>query len=97
MWAVDRLCRLLGIEHPILQAPMASATTAEIAATVSKAGGLGGFGAAATPPDKLREVIRSVRAQTDRPFNVNLFVPDWEPLWPMLRCPSSSATRQPSP
>jgi nitronate monooxygenase len=80
MWPNDRVCRLFGIDHPIVQAPMASATTPELAAVVSKAGGLGSFGAAGTPPAKLREVIRTIKGLTDRPYNVNLFVPDWEPL-----------------
>lgn len=79
MWPNDRACQLFGIEHPILQAPMASATTPELAAAVSKAGGLGSFGAAGTAPDKLRDVIRSIKALTDRPYNINLFVPDWDP------------------
>ncbi|MEM7404853.1 MAG: nitronate monooxygenase [Pseudomonadota bacterium] len=80
MWSDDRLCQLLDIEHPIVQAPMASATTAAIAAAVSRAGGLGSYGAAGTAPTKLREVIRDIKSMTDRPYNINLFVPDWEPL-----------------
>jgi nitronate monooxygenase len=46
MWNDQRLLDLLDIEHPILQAPMAGATTPELVAAVNGAGGLGSFGAA---------------------------------------------------
>lgn len=71
------LTRLLGIEHPIIQAPMAGGpTTPALAAAVSNAGGLGTLGAAYLAPDTLRREIAAVRALTDRPFGVNLFVPE---------------------
>ncbi|WP_337871487.1 nitronate monooxygenase [Meiothermus sp.] len=61
--------------YPIIQAPMAGgATTPELVAAVSNAGGLGSLAGALLPPDRLREAIRQVRRLTDRPFNVNLFV-----------------------
>lgn len=61
--------------HPIIQAPMAGgATTPELVAAVSRAGGLGSLAGVMLPPDKLREEIRKIRALTDRPFGVNLFV-----------------------
>jgi len=66
---------LFNIQHPILQAPMAGASTPELVCAVSNAGGLGALGAAALPPDRLRADIRAIRQQTDRPFNVNLFAP----------------------
>jgi len=66
-----RLCELLGIEHPIINAPMAGAATADLAAAVSAAGGLGMIGASMSGgPDWLREQIRLVRERTDRPFGV---------------------------
>ncbi|MGD2139751.1 MAG: nitronate monooxygenase [Burkholderiales bacterium] len=73
MWPDGRLVNLLAIEHPIIQAPMAGATNPRIVAAVSNAGGLGSFGAAGTPPQKLRETVRAIREQTDKPYNVNLF------------------------
>ncbi len=73
MWPDRKILDLLGIEHPIIQAPMASATNPVIVAAVSNAGGLGSFGAAGTPPAKLRETIRAIRERTERPFNINLF------------------------
>lgn len=66
----------LGIEHPIVQAPMAGGiTTPELVASVSEAGGLGSIGAAYLSPGAMREAIRKTRHLTDRPFAVNLFVP----------------------
>ena len=71
------LTRLLGIEHPIIQAPMAGGpTTPALAAAVSNAGGLGTLGAAYLAPDTLRRAIAAVRTLTDRPFGINLFVPE---------------------
>jgi nitronate monooxygenase len=74
------LTRALGMEHPVIQAPMAAPmaapiTTPELVAAVSNAGGLGSLGAAYMPPEALRETIQKVRALTDGPFAVNLFVP----------------------
>jgi nitronate monooxygenase len=67
----------LGVEHPILQAPMAGGiTTPELVAAVSEAGGLGSLGGGYLAPEALRAAIRAVRALTARPFGVNLFVPE---------------------
>jgi enoyl-[acyl-carrier protein] reductase II len=66
------LCELLGIEHPIVQGGMAWAATAELAAAVSNAGGLGIVGAGNSPPDVIRQELRRVRALTDRPFGANV-------------------------
>jgi nitronate monooxygenase len=71
-----RVTAALGIEHAIVQAPMAGGpTTTALVAAVSNAGGLGSLGAAYLSPGKLREQVREIRTLTDRPFNVNLFVP----------------------
>lgn len=67
------LTRLLGIDHPLVQAPMAGAATPELAAAVSGAGGLGSLGSAALSPAEIVRQARAVRAVTDRPFNVNFF------------------------
>jgi nitronate monooxygenase len=64
---------LLGIDHPILQSPMASAATPELAAAVSEAGGLGALGSAILPVDELRMQTADLRARTDRPFQLNFF------------------------
>lgn len=66
-----RICRLLGIQHPIVSAPMARASGAELAAAVSAAGGFGLIGGTnAGGPDWLRAQIHAVRERTDRPFGV---------------------------
>ncbi|MEH2173918.1 NAD(P)H-dependent flavin oxidoreductase [Nostoc sp.] len=75
MWPKTELIDLLKIAHPIIQAPMAGASTPELVAAVSNAGGLGSYGGAATPPTKLRSFIRQIRELTDQPFAVNLFAP----------------------
>src|SRR5215210_4799668 len=76
MIPTTRVTEVLGIEHPILQAPMAGGpTTPELVAAVSNAGGLGSLGAAYLPPETLREQIREIRDLTEGPFGVNLFVP----------------------
>jgi nitronate monooxygenase len=65
------LCDLLGIEYPIVQSGMGSAAGPELAAEVSRAGGLGIVGGLGVTPDELRTRIRHVRSVTDRPFGVN--------------------------
>jgi nitronate monooxygenase len=65
-----RICDLLGIEHPIISAPMAGSAGAALAAAVSEAGGLGMLGGSFEQPDWLREQIALVRERTDKPFGV---------------------------
>lgn len=66
------LCDLLGIEHPILQGGMAWAATAELAAAVSNAGGLGIVGAGDQPPQVVRQALRRAQDLTDRPLGANV-------------------------
>ncbi|CAN6959249.1 MULTISPECIES: nitronate monooxygenase family protein [Psychrobacter] len=68
------LMNTLNLIHPIVQAPMAGATTPELAATVSNFGGLGSLGSGTTAPDVLHDHINSLKSLTDRPFMVNLMV-----------------------
>jgi nitronate monooxygenase len=63
---------LAGIDLPIIQAPIGSATTPELAAAVSNAGGLGMLSLTWRSPNDARELIRQTRALTDRPFGINL-------------------------
>ncbi|MCK9508864.1 MAG: nitronate monooxygenase, partial [Pigmentiphaga sp.] len=63
--------RSLGLKHPIIQAPMAGTSTAELAAAVSNAGGLGSLGMAACSAPQARAMIERTRAQTAAPFNAN--------------------------
>ena len=75
----NALLRRLGIEHPILLAPMAgSGGTPELAAAVSNAGGLGAWGGAYSTPEQIVEAIRRIRHLTGKPFNINLFAGGYE-------------------
>src|SRR3989442_7391257 len=70
-----RLCELLGIEHPIIQAGMGIVHPAPaLVAAVSNAGGLGSLGATGRSPSELREQIALIRERTSRPFAVNFLV-----------------------
>jgi nitronate monooxygenase len=61
--------------HPIVQGPMAGgANTPAMVAGVSNAGGLGSLGASLLTPVVLREQVAQIRALSDRPFAINLFV-----------------------
>jgi nitronate monooxygenase len=68
------LLQEIGITQPIVQAPMARVSTPELAAAVSNAGALGSIGVGATDACGARAMIEGVRARSQRPFNVNLFV-----------------------
>jgi nitronate monooxygenase len=68
------LCDVLGIEYPIVQSGMGSVAGPELAAEVSRAGGLGVLAGLNVPPDELRRRIRRIRELTDRPFGVNLWL-----------------------
>jgi nitronate monooxygenase len=65
------LCDLLGSEHPIVQSGMGKVAGPELAAEVSRAGGLGILAGFLAEPEALRSAIRRVRELTDRPFGVN--------------------------
>ena len=68
-------CRQLGVEHPILNAPMGGGIAGpELAAAVSNAGGLGTLGLAGLPASLIAEQIRRTRALTSKPFLANLII-----------------------
>ncbi|MGH9304213.1 MAG: NAD(P)H-dependent flavin oxidoreductase [Acidimicrobiales bacterium] len=66
------LCGLLGIEIPIVQAPVGSVSCVDLLVAVSDAGGLGMLSGTWRDPHDLRKMIREVRQRTDRSFGVNL-------------------------
>ena len=66
------ICDLFGIEYPIIQGGMAHLATAELAAAVSNAGGLGIIGGGAPEPEWVREQIRLTKQKTDKPFGANI-------------------------
>jgi nitronate monooxygenase len=63
----------LGIQYPIVQAPMAGVSTPRLAAAVSNAGGLGSLGIGASTAAQARQMIEETGALTTKPFNVNVF------------------------
>jgi len=68
------LRELLGIEVPIVQAPMAGVQGSALAVAVSNAGGLGSLPCAMLTVDAMRSELEAIRAATTRPYNVNFFV-----------------------
>jgi NAD(P)H-dependent flavin oxidoreductase YrpB (nitropropane dioxygenase family) len=68
-----RFTERFGVVHPLAQAGMAFAgQEPELALAVGREGGVGAIGVGFTPPDRLREIIRQLRAELgDRPFNIN--------------------------
>ncbi len=79
---------LLGIDVPIIQAPMAGVQGSALAVAVSNAGGLGSLPAAMLSRDALRTELAAITAHTDKPFNVNFFChtpptpdPEREAVW----------------
>ncbi|MCP3984981.1 MAG: nitronate monooxygenase [bacterium] len=76
------LCDLLGIEYPILSAGMgpsligeSTGAPVELVVAVSEAGGLGVLGGAGFTVEEMRDSIREIRKQTDKPFGVDLLLP----------------------
>lgn len=64
---------LLGIELPIIQAPMLGVQDSQLTIAVSQAGGLGSLPCAMLGPQALADEIASIRRQTSAPFNLNFF------------------------
>jgi nitronate monooxygenase len=72
--------RELGVAHPIILAPMAgSGGTPELVAAVSNAGALGSWGGAYSTPQQILDAAGQIRAQTSKPFALNLFAGGYEP------------------
>jgi nitronate monooxygenase len=84
---------LLGLRVPIIQAPMAGGpSTPELVAAVSGAGALGSLAFAYTQPEDMRRAAVAVRARTDRPFAINLFVaPQPHPIAAEVQRPAIAA------
>jgi len=88
-WPRTALTAKLGIRLPIVQAPLASISTAPLAAAVARAGGLGSIGSAVMKPAEVEEQVRALRGQIARnvPFALNFFVheaprlDEWDAAW----------------
>lgn len=72
-WPDRRILDLFGIDLPILQAPMAGATTPQMAIAVCEAGGLGGMPCAMLSHEQARTALDIIRQATGKPLNVNFF------------------------
>ena len=82
-----RLCELLGLDVPIILAPMGTCTSAELAAAVSNEGGLGGIGSLFRPTGAVKRDIDVVKTLTNRAFAIN-HIPQclvWAALTPLKR------------
>lgn len=80
-WPIEHLQTSLGIEHPIIQAPMGGATSADLTAAISNEGGFGMVAGISLNASRLRATIRAVKERTDRAFGVNVvFKDDVKPL-----------------
>jgi nitronate monooxygenase len=83
MWPDTKITQILKISLPIVQAPMAGGiTTPALAAAVSNAGGLGSLGMGYNTPAEIKIGIKELREQTDKPFAINLFIPEEHPATP---------------
>src|ERR1700748_3406536 len=85
---------LLGVELPIIQAPMAGWQGSELAVAVSNAGGLGSLPCALLSVDVIRAELTAIRDATTKPYNVNFFChappiadPEREQDWRRLLAP----------
>jgi len=77
MWYNTKATEILGIDYPILQGPFGgNLSTVELVAAVSNAGGLGGYGAYTLSPQEIYEVDKQIKAATNKPYNINLWVSD---------------------
>ncbi|MBY5520777.1 MULTISPECIES: NAD(P)H-dependent flavin oxidoreductase [Rhizobium] len=72
-WPDRRILDLFGIELPIIQAPMAGATTVDMIVAAAKAGGLGSLPSAQLNAEGLRQALTEIRTATKSPVNVNFF------------------------
>lgn len=69
---MNRICKLLGIQYPIISGGMVWCSGWRLASAVSEAGGLGLIGAGSMHPETLREHIQKCKVATQKPFGVNV-------------------------
>ena len=71
-----RICDILGIEYPIIQAGMGGFSDPPLVIAVSEAGGLGTLGGATYTADRLDQAIKEIRKGTRKPFAIDILLPD---------------------
>jgi len=87
--------RKLGIRHPVVQGPFGGTfSTVRLAAAVSNLGGLGSYGLQAFDPPAIRHIIGELRAATNQPFAVNLWVSDQDTAEPAALQSTFESLRQ---
>lgn len=74
-WRSTAFTRILEVDLPIVLGPMGGASSTELVATVSEAGGLGSYGAYGLSGERILEIVHDIRERTDRPFALNLWIP----------------------
>lgn len=77
---VEAFCQTLDLRAPILLAPMAGACPPSLSVAVVNAGGLGACGALLMSPAAIQAWVDEVRAHSDGPFQLNLWIPDPPPV-----------------
>ncbi len=95
--ASQALCKQLGIQQPLIQAPMAGVQGSALAIAVSQAGALGSLPCAMLSPEQIQAEIEAIRAATSKPYNLNFFchtpppadaaTPEREAAWRTLLAP----------
>lgn len=68
----NRITEMLGVEYPIVQAPMGWIARSRLASAVSNAGGLGIIETSSGALDEIREEVKAMRRLTSKPFGVNI-------------------------
>lgn len=83
---MNKICKLFGIEYPIIQGGMVWCSGWKLASAVSNAGGLGLLGAGSMHPETLEEHILKTKAATNKPFGVNvpLLYPEQQKLMDII-------------
>ncbi|WP_133542186.1 DUF561 domain-containing protein [Microbacterium sp. BK668] len=79
---VRALQDLFGIDEPIVLGPFGGLSSVDLTAAVSELGGLGSYGLYGYSPERIGETIAALRAATDRPFAVNLWLPTGDEATP---------------
>ncbi len=77
---IDSFCARFGLRVPIMLAPMAGASAPALSIAVANAGGLGACGAVLMQPGEITAWAGEVRSHTRGPFQINLWIPDPEPV-----------------
>ena len=77
MWYKTKASKILGIDYPVLQGPFGgNLSSVELVSAVSNNGGLGGYGAYSLSPAEIVRIDQQIKAATNKPYNINLWVSD---------------------